>query len=78
TSVAGEVVASTSSLDAHRPQSDDVLLRGVTMSARRGHITVLSGPSGVGKSTLLRLLARLDVPASGELTLPDQTAWVPQ
>ncbi|MCP5984883.1 hypothetical protein NL349_29975, partial [Klebsiella pneumoniae] len=56
TSTAGEVVASTSSLDAHRPQSDDVLLGGVTMSARRGHITVVSGPSGVGKSTLLRLL----------------------
>ncbi|KEY37390.1 ABC transporter, partial [Cutibacterium acnes] len=78
TSTAGEVVASTSSLDAHRPQSDDVLLGGVTMSARRGHITVVSGPGGVGKSPLLRLLAGLDVPASGELTLPDQTAWVPQ
>ncbi|MSS44806.1 ATP-binding cassette domain-containing protein [Cutibacterium sp. WCA-380-WT-3A] len=75
---AGETVARANALDVHRPQSDDVLLRGVTMSARRGHITVLSGPSGIGKSTLLRLLAGLDAPVSGELTLPDQVAWVPQ
>lgn len=76
----GEAVARAVALDAHRPQSDDVLLRGVEMSARRGYVTVLSGPSGVGKSTLLRLLAGLDDPAAGELALPEpgHTAWVPQ
>ncbi|MGK2309921.1 ATP-binding cassette domain-containing protein [Cutibacterium sp. V947] len=76
----GETVARAVALDAYRPQSDDVLLRGVDISARRGHVTVLSGPSGVGKSTLLRLLAGLDAPAAGELTLPEpgHTAWVPQ
>ena len=78
TSIAGETVVRASAIDAHRPQSDDLLLRGVTMSARRGLITVVSGPSGAGKSTLLRLLAGLDAPASGELTLPGQVAWVPQ
>lgn len=78
TSIAGETVVRASAIDAHRPQSDDLLLRGVTMSARRGLITVMSGPSGAGKSTLLRLLAGLDAPASGELTLPGQVAWVPQ
>ena len=78
TSIAGETVVRASAIDAHRPQSDDLLLRGVTMSARRGLITVVSGPSGAGKSTLLRLLAGLDSPASGELTLPGQVAWVPQ
>ncbi|EGR94452.1 ATP-binding cassette domain-containing protein [Cutibacterium namnetense] len=78
TSIAGETVVRASAIDAHRPQSDDLLLRGVTMSARRGLITVVSGPSRAGKSTLLRLLAGLDAPASGELTLPGQVAWVPQ
>ena len=78
TSIAGETVVRASAIDAHRPQSDDLLLRGVTMSARRGLITVVSGPSGAGKSTLLWLLAGLDAPASGELTLPGQVAWVPQ
>lgn len=78
TSIAGETVVRASAIDAHRPQSDDLLLRGVTMSAQRGLITVVSGPSGAGKSTLLRLLAGLDAPASGELTLPGQVAWVPQ
>ena len=78
TSIAGETVVRASAIDAHRPQSDELLLRGVTMSARRGLITVVSGPSGAGKSTLLRLLAGLDAPASGELTLPGQVAWVPQ
>ncbi|MDO4412660.1 ATP-binding cassette domain-containing protein [Cutibacterium sp.] len=77
---AGETVARAVALDVHRPQCDDVLLRGVEMSARRGYITALSGPSGVGKSTLLRLLAGLDAPADGDLTLPEpgHTAWVPQ
>ncbi|WCC80090.1 ATP-binding cassette domain-containing protein [Cutibacterium equinum] len=76
----GGTVARAVALDVHRPESDAMLLRGVEMSARRGCVTVLSGPSGVGKSTLLRLLAGLDDPAAGELTLPDpgHTAWVPQ
>ena len=48
TSIAGETVVRASAIDAHRPQSDDLLLRGVTMSARRGLITVVAGPSGAG------------------------------
>jgi putative ABC transport system ATP-binding protein len=45
---------------------DDVL-RGVTAEVRRGDFIVVRGPSGGGKSTLLRLLARLEVPRSGAL-----------
>ncbi|WP_424186074.1 ATP-binding cassette domain-containing protein [Actinokineospora sp. G85] len=37
--------------------ADRVVLSGVTAHARRGGLTVLLGPAGVGKSTLLRTLA---------------------
>nr|WP_019814091.1 ATP-binding cassette domain-containing protein [Saccharomonospora saliphila] len=44
-------------------------LRGVTLTARRGEVTVLTGPSGAGKSTLLRVLACLDRPDHGTVIL---------
>lgn len=43
------------------------VLRGVDISLRKGEIAALMGPSGVGKSTLLHLVAGLDRPASGEV-----------
>lgn len=43
---------------------DDVSLR-----IERGEFVGLSGPSGSGKSTLIHLLAGLDTPTSGEVTL---------
>ena len=35
---------------------------------RRGRITILRGPSGTGKTTLLRLLNRMTVPDAGVIT----------
>jgi putative ABC transport system ATP-binding protein len=43
------------------------ILNGVSTSIPEKGITVLQGPSGSGKSSLLRLLNRLDVPTSGEI-----------
>src|SRR3982751_5795629 len=40
-------------------------LDGVTLSIPRARVTVVVGPSGSGKSSLLRLLACIDRPASG-------------
>ncbi len=48
--------------------TDDPILRDVTVSIPAEGITVLAGPSGGGKSTLLRLLNRLDDPLSGEIS----------
>ncbi len=39
----------------------------VTLTMDRGSITILLGPSGGGKSTLLRLIAGLEKPDSGQL-----------
>ena len=42
-------------------------LAGVTLSIPRAQVTVVVGPSGSGKSSLLRLLACVDRPDSGEV-----------
>ena len=45
------------------------LLDEVSFSARSGEITAVIGPSGGGKSTLIRLLNRLADPDSGSVSL---------
>jgi putative ABC transport system ATP-binding protein len=40
-------------------------LRGVDIDLEGGRFTTISGPSGSGKSSLLRLIAGLDVPTEG-------------
>lgn len=44
-------------------------LRGVDVSFTAGTMTVVAGPSGSGKSSLLHLLAARDVPSAGSLHL---------
>jgi len=45
------------------------LLRDISFSARSGQITAVIGPSGGGKSTLIRLINRLTEPSSGTVFL---------
>ena len=40
--------------------NDKVILDGVSLKIEKGEIAVLLGPSGVGKSTLLRILNNLE------------------
>src|SRR4051794_17005149 len=47
-------------------------LDGVTLSIPRARVTVVVGPSGSGKSSLLRLLACIDRPDSGEVQVAGQ------
>jgi len=48
------------------------ILKDVSFNVRRGQITVISGRTGTGKSTLLGLLGGLDKPSTGEIWLDDQ------
>lgn len=49
------------------------VLDGVSMSVSEGDFLALMGPSGSGKSTLLNLLAGIDQPTSGTITIGGTT-----
>ena len=44
-------------------------LYGINLSIARGAITALVGPNGAGKTTLLRLMAALETPYDGRVTI---------
>jgi putative ABC transport system ATP-binding protein len=46
-------------------------LRGVDLDIEAGRLTAVMGPSGSGKSTLMHLLAGLDKPQAGTVTIGD-------
>ncbi|MEU6085361.1 ATP-binding cassette domain-containing protein [Streptomyces sp. NPDC047085] len=54
------------------------VLRGVDLTLAPGTLTRVEGANGTGKSTLLRLLARLDTPTEGRVTGRPRTAYVPE
>ncbi|MEU1655489.1 ATP-binding cassette domain-containing protein [Streptomyces griseofuscus] len=54
------------------------VLRGVDLTIAPGTLTRIEGANGTGKSTLLRLLARLDAPTEGRITGRPRTAYVPE
>ncbi|MEO1729289.1 MAG: ABC transporter ATP-binding protein [Pseudomonadota bacterium] len=47
----------------------DTVLAGINLSIAAGEVVALTGPNGIGKSTLLRLLVRFYEPAAGRITL---------
>jgi ABC-2 type transport system ATP-binding protein len=58
---------------------DREALRGVSLTAAPGEIVAIIGPNGAGKTTLLSIVAGIQKPDSGELSLPaGEVGWVPQ
>ena len=49
-----------------------VVLKDVNVSFREGSVTAIVGPSGGGKSTLLRCINLLEIPTSGQLRIGEQ------
>src|SRR5260370_41095 len=52
-----------------RDQFDVPVLNGVTVDVPRGDFLALMGPSGSGKTTLLNLMAGIDRPTGGRITV---------
>ncbi|MCX8181970.1 MAG: ATP-binding cassette domain-containing protein [Candidatus Methanomethyliaceae archaeon] len=48
-----------------------------TLSFRSGEITGIVGPSGAGKTVIMRMLAGLELPDSGEVKIFYRGEWVP-
>nr|BAL60233.1 L-amino acid transport system ATP-binding protein [Candidatus Acetothermum autotrophicum] len=55
--------------DVHKWFGDFHVLRGVTMTVRKGEVVVICGPSGSGKSTFIRTLNRLEEHQRGQIII---------
>jgi len=58
--------------DLHFSRGDRKIFDGVTLTIPKGKITAIMGPSGTGKTTLLKLIARQLQPDSGQIWVDGQ------
>ncbi|MXV63370.1 ATP-binding cassette domain-containing protein [Natronorubrum sp. JWXQ-INN-674] len=62
-------------IDVHHGYGTETVFEGVSLSVSPGEVVAIIGPSGVGKSTLLRLLALFDAPNRGSIEYENQAVW---
>ena len=62
-------------VDVHHGYGAEPVFEGVSLAVNPGEVVGLIGPSGVGKSTLLRLLALFEAPDSGSITFENEDVW---
>jgi thiol reductant ABC exporter CydD subunit/thiol reductant ABC exporter CydC subunit len=65
-------------VDVRWPNASTPTLTNVNLAVPPGAHVVVTGPSGVGKSTLLALLLGFLPPERGSATIPRQVSWCPQ
>ena len=63
----GDVVVAVR--DVHYAVNGRAIFNGLTIGVRRGRITAVMGPSGTGKTTLLRLITGQIEPSAGSVTV---------
>ncbi len=61
--------------DLHHGFDGEAVLDGVTLSVDRGEVLVVIGPSGTGKTTLLRLLSLFEPPDEGTVRIDGTSPW---
>jgi ATPase subunit of ABC transporter with duplicated ATPase domains len=66
--------------DLHAEYGDNTIFEGLSLTLSGARRVGLVGSNGTGKTTLLRLLAGVDVPARGHVTLRpgDRIGYLPQ
>ncbi|MBV9109706.1 MAG: ABC transporter ATP-binding protein [Gemmatimonadetes bacterium] len=74
---AAAIVIAACEVTKEYPYQGDAVhaLRGVSLDVRRGEMVAIVGPSGCGKSSLLNVLAGIDAPTSGTVTLLDRPLY---
>ncbi|SDK04304.1 amino acid ABC transporter ATP-binding protein [Natronorubrum texcoconense] len=61
--------------DVYHAYDDETVFEEVSLSVSPGEVVAIIGPSGVGKSTLLRLLALFDAPDDGSIEYDGTDVW---
>jgi polar amino acid transport system ATP-binding protein len=58
-------------VDLHKNFGDREVLHGISFNVKKGETIVFIGPSGTGKSTLLRCINQLTEPDRGHVYIDD-------
>jgi len=58
--------------DVHKSFGSQVVLNGISLEIQDGATTAIVGPSGVGKSVLIKLIMGILAPDSGEISIGDR------
>lgn len=61
--------------DVAHAYGDEQVVEEISLSVESGEVLAIIGPSGVGKTTLLRILALFIRPDEGAVELDDQSVW---
>ncbi len=63
--------------ELHKRYGDNEVLKGVSLEVQKGEVVVIIGPSGTGKSTLLRCVNLLSRPDSGHVWVEGEEVTAP-